>query len=170
MCACWTMHTFSNPRIRFHTTTLISCPTLIFKKEFIFITATAKNSTMQWCDLIKRNVAQFNVESVNYLNIAVHMFSNRPWWFLPSCDQSLIWKLTLNRHKKVCKFLDTSTICLVPAGVRKGKDVREFKFSRSRTMSTWQPFHKFYRRGGESVNLFHLFILFHQWRLRAHHI
>lgn len=98
MCACWTMPTFSNPRIRFHTTTLISCPTLIFKKEFI--TATAKNPTLQRCDLLKRNVALFNAESVNYLNIAVHMFSNRPCWFPPSCYQSLVWKLTLQQAQK----------------------------------------------------------------------
>lgn len=59
----------SNFGIRLHTTTLISCPTLIFTEYLFFITEITQNLALQRYDTIKRKVAGANVESVNDLNL-----------------------------------------------------------------------------------------------------
>lgn len=65
------------------------------------MTITAKTPTLPRYDIIKRNVAHFNVEGMNYLDTAVHNVSNRLCWLPPSLYQSLFWGLTLQQVRKM---------------------------------------------------------------------
>lgn len=71
------MHSVLNLEIRLDITILISCPTMIFAWYLLFMTATTKNPTSQRYHRIKTKEAQFNLETVNYLDLEVCMVSNR---------------------------------------------------------------------------------------------
>lgn len=79
MCACWTLHSFSNLWIRLYTSTFIFCFTLIFTQYLLFITITADKSALQKCGIIVRNVVHSNSETENYL-------SSSNWWYLTNVN------------------------------------------------------------------------------------
>lgn len=58
---------FSNLGIQLEAATFISSLILIFVGYLLFRTATSENSASQRHDIIKRNVAQLKVETVNVL-------------------------------------------------------------------------------------------------------
>lgn len=61
-------HTTSNPGIRLYTATFIFCHTLISTQNLALDTSISKNAALESYDIIKRNVAPSNVETVNYLS------------------------------------------------------------------------------------------------------
>ena len=85
-----TLHTFSKLIFRFlpH-----------FQEIIVFLSQQLPKP--QLCKDMERNVAHFNVESVNYLDIEVHIVSNRPCWFPTLLYQSLFKGLTLQQAQKM---------------------------------------------------------------------
>lgn len=63
---------FTRFEIRLDTVTLFSCPTLIFAKYLIFITATSEKPDSQRYDVTKKNTVPFNVEIIYSLKSALY--------------------------------------------------------------------------------------------------
>lgn len=100
MCAYWTLHNFSSLEIRLDTDTLSSCSILIFTQYLLSMRATAKKQTSQRHDTIKKNVLKPNVETVNYLELAADLVSDR--CRILSCFS---WKIKIPHSTSVSSLL-----------------------------------------------------------------